>query len=280
MKLNEVIGNYPLTKGILSEADHCMQWIHLFNFILHQDNWKEDNLYDLLEVQRMVAKIYPVRAKTIYRGTTISNQHLPTIMADKPFTLKGSRPVRSWTVEMSVAEMFFGDEGDDQTVGLVVQSTSSPQDTIVDFSDARVILDLKNLKKVLRKGEGNGYMDYPDIGTDVLGSLLHAVWDSMGNLEKEKEIVRLVEEDVSYVLCDSIVKLKVYPYLDHDVSKADPGEVIKHLQRDKIYGSLMQRLDVYDQEEVAETAMRSSLSQPTASVIGCQGGKLKWMEEV
>ena len=190
----------------------------LIEFIVFEDYQSEYTLGDLKDI---IQQYYPARAKRVYRGTKIAYSHsaLEKLLRRQPFTLTQDRYYRSWSILKDAAYPFASPQfTDTPAIGLLLMDTSSPDDTVIDLTDERVV-------ESLRQAQDYVHDIYDGELPNELKQDPYELWENLNllfrNIEKEQEIIREVNKTKKYTFGSNIQDVILSPNRMNDAASHD-----------------------------------------------------------
>lgn len=189
----------------------------LIEFVVHEDYTSE---HVLKQLQKIIHRTHPSMAKRVYRGTKIAYNHsaLEKLLRRKPFTLTQDRYYRSWSILKDTAYPFASPQfTETPAIGLLLMDTSTPNDTVIDFMDERIIAAFEQLN--------NYFYDIYDAPPDNLNydpfDLYEYTNHLLRNIQTEKEIIREVNKTKKYTFGSNILDVILSPNRMNDAASHD-----------------------------------------------------------
>ena len=193
MKINK--HKHPVAYAIYEDLETYDVISTLYTFVTSNEYAYYENFQYLQETIMMHYDFKPI--DPAWRGTKLELGALNHILAQKPFTFKAERQIRSWSHEFRVGISFFKDINED-AISVLLKDKIPADEILLDLT----MPELKEEFTVLLK----------KVKHDQLKLKSHQVRTIIKAMDYEAEIMRITAPK-THVMCNTIIAVGFMPFV-------------------------------------------------------------------
>ena len=186
------------------QEEDNFQGIAVLEKLLRFNEASDENLQNFMHLRNLVTRHHEVYDMTGYRGTKFDTHDLYLLLQNKEFTVKPSRPIRSWSLSNEMADQFATHPLDEYTFGVLLEDFIPAEEIIIDLSNEEIIDDFRSYLHEMNAMErklGHEMSDYDKMMTHNIDRII--------GMEGEAEIVRLVNKTKVYKWDENIQRIYI-----------------------------------------------------------------------